>query len=808
MAGLMWVESGVGGAEDQLMKGLNMVARRQGKPSGMSSSIVPPAYVDMVAASSQRDELSDILGELLAGSDSLLHDLKFPFGTLDIQDQKSSTTLTSTNTNKSKQSGSTQEFGNSANFQMSIRDDTCTYPTFDDGVITEPGLFTSLLDLNMHPTTQSKIPTFQLNAPCTLNSPSSTHVPISPRLPFNSSNTAQTTPTTRNSSPYYSPAQSPGPQRNLHSIFGSMDDTNFLTEFTGIAANQQTKASSTLSSRSLDFLTPSQDNHGDQQVNQHEMKHSRSSSELPVHSTSIDSLPNLLVDYNFGGFRIGEVNSRESNENGDKHNSSNVGHINSAATGHCRTRDEDKTLNGSNVPCSQQRILTPHLISMLRASSMPQGSSTNIDIDMDESMDEESFATSDAKNLVSIKNGNAGEQNGASSLYNTWLEARTVNLKGKRQEELGMVKPDDKGDNFGCVSYNFAHGVQPVHSHESPLKWGSFANNYAMDFQQINGMHSVPHVSASCAMSSFSTDGLVLPNIKGTMSYTSSESLPHSSNTTPKCRRPRHRQLSHEHGRPHLGPIHITKRLEADDDAAGFASLSINDLTLRPAVRVTLQSGDLWGELYRETNEMITSARGRQMFPVIKLDVEGLIPKTLYVCSLYFFCEDNSNTTWRWCRIDNRWVQKRKGRDNCMSSNRQNVHDTSEVTYNHPDGVATGETWCSKPVTFDKLRICNRPDDQGRVYLKSFHKYTPILYFEEVKKTNEKQQVDSKVANESVLRFPLPLASFITATTYHNKNVAKLKILANPMAKSQVKKYEHDCDGSIPVSSEELLQIF
>lgn len=36
-------------------------------------------------------------------------------------------------------------------------------------------------------------------------------------------------------------------------------------------------------------------------------------------------------------------------------------------------------------------------------------------------------------------------------------------------------------------------------------------------------------------------------------------------------------------------------------------------------IRVSLENGDLWEKFHRNTNEMITSSRGRHMFPVLKV---------------------------------------------------------------------------------------------------------------------------------------------------------------------------------------------
>ncbi|KNC85774.1 hypothetical protein, variant [Sphaeroforma arctica JP610] len=257
------------------------------------------------------------------------------------------------------------------------------------------------------------------------------------------------------------------------------------------------------------------------------------------------------------------------------------------------------------------------------------------------------------------------------------------------------------------------------------------------------------------------------------------------------------------------GPTHATKRKDYTDvhENSVSARFMIAKKTkqrrdhlqsfkdLQTAASVILQNGALWGELYTQTNEMITSSRGRQMFPVIKLEVEGLKSNALYTCRLYFFCEDSTNTTWRWCRVNHCWTRRSKGRESFLESNIRQPGCGEDAAYTHPEGAKTGKSWCSKLISFDKLRICNRPcSGDSKLQLSSFHKYTPIVYFEMVDESSDKTGINANtVPNSRVeLRFPLPMCSFVTATTYHNKEVAKLKILANPMAKSQVKKYESD----------------
>ena len=53
-------------------------------------------------------------------------------------------------------------------------------------------------------------------------------------------------------------------------------------------------------------------------------------------------------------------------------------------------------------------------------------------------------------------------------------------------------------------------------------------------------------------------------------------------------------------------------------------------------IRVDLQEKDLWSRFHEKINEMIVTKNGRRMFPVIKLNLDGLEPNTLYKILLEF----------------------------------------------------------------------------------------------------------------------------------------------------------------------------
>jgi hypothetical protein len=47
--------------------------------------------------------------------------------------------------------------------------------------------------------------------------------------------------------------------------------------------------------------------------------------------------------------------------------------------------------------------------------------------------------------------------------------------------------------------------------------------------------------------------------------------------------------------------------------------------------------------------------------------------------------------------------------------------------YNHPSSPSKGDHWMAMPISFDKLRLTNKPGNNEHVFLESFKKYTPVV---------------------------------------------------------------------------------
>lgn len=69
-------------------------------------------------------------------------------------------------------------------------------------------------------------------------------------------------------------------------------------------------------------------------------------------------------------------------------------------------------------------------------------------------------------------------------------------------------------------------------------------------------------------------------------------------------------------------------------------------------VNVVLEDGDLWGRFNKLINEMIVTKSGRRMFPLVKVNISGLEPKTFYTILLEFKQVGNN----RWKYINGEWL--------------------------------------------------------------------------------------------------------------------------------------------------------
>ena len=72
-------------------------------------------------------------------------------------------------------------------------------------------------------------------------------------------------------------------------------------------------------------------------------------------------------------------------------------------------------------------------------------------------------------------------------------------------------------------------------------------------------------------------------------------------------------------------------------------------------LRIILENNSKFCVIPFQTNEMIVTKNGRRMFPLIKVKLTGLQPKTFYSVLLEFKQIDNN----RWKYINGEWIAGR-----------------------------------------------------------------------------------------------------------------------------------------------------
>jgi hypothetical protein len=121
--------------------------------------------------------------------------------------------------------------------------------------------------------------------------------------------------------------------------------------------------------------------------------------------------------------------------------------------------------------------------------------------------------------------------------------------------------------------------------------------------------------------------------------------------------------------------------------------------------------------------------------------------------------------------------------------------------YNHPSSPSKGDHWMAMPISFDKLRLTNKPGNNEHVFLESFKKYTPVVCtpsldwsgdfccdvrralepLRDVLSDSSSQLYIAPVPGQGdpfeVHKFRLDVTSFVASTAYHNKKIASLKVL-------------------------------
>ncbi|XP_053209357.1 T-box transcription factor T homolog 1-like [Panonychus citri] len=184
------------------------------------------------------------------------------------------------------------------------------------------------------------------------------------------------------------------------------------------------------------------------------------------------------------------------------------------------------------------------------------------------------------------------------------------------------------------------------------------------------------------------------------------------------------------------------------------------------SISVRVLQEELWDKFNKKTTEMIVTKAGRRMFPVIKLEIQGLDPFSMYLVIIEFVQVGD----YRWKFINNEWVQGSKSEAKSQSR---------YCFYTHPESPNYGSHWMKKEIEFPKVKLTNRtPPEEGQVVLNSLHKYEPKVH---VIKSNPGQEKET-------ICFRLPQTQFIAVTAYQNESITELKIKNNPYAKAFAEK--------------------
>ena len=176
-------------------------------------------------------------------------------------------------------------------------------------------------------------------------------------------------------------------------------------------------------------------------------------------------------------------------------------------------------------------------------------------------------------------------------------------------------------------------------------------------------------------------------------------------------------------------------------------------------ISIRLEDVDLWMRFYNKTNEMIVTRCGRNMFPVLRCNLNGLEPSSIYEVVIDFRQIDSH----KWKYINGEWQQGTKPDPVQL-----------KCEYKHPDSPNFGSHWMKDLLCFSKVKLTNKPPNKGQIQLNSLHKYEPkiIIY-----KLNANMR--EKVAEAS-----FPETQFIAVTAYQNEEITSLKIKYNPFAKA------------------------
>jgi len=176
-------------------------------------------------------------------------------------------------------------------------------------------------------------------------------------------------------------------------------------------------------------------------------------------------------------------------------------------------------------------------------------------------------------------------------------------------------------------------------------------------------------------------------------------------------------------------------------------------------INIRLEDRDLWMRFFGKTNEMIVTRSGRNMFPVLKTSISGLEPSAIYEVVVDFQQIDNH----KWKYINGEWQQGTKP-------------DPAQLKceYKHPDSPNFGSHWIKDAISFNKVKLTNKPPNKGQIQLNSLHKYEPRIVIYKLN-SNLREKIAETSFHET---------QFIAVTAYQNEEITSLKIRFNPFAKA------------------------
>lgn len=204
----------------------------------------------------------------------------------------------------------------------------------------------------------------------------------------------------------------------------------------------------------------------------------------------------------------------------------------------------------------------------------------------------------------------------------------------------------------------------------------------------------------------------------------------------------------HQQQPPHLQAINST----ASSASSTTSSASALSSSATGYAEAKLEDPELWRAFNTQTNEMIVTKSGRRMFPVIKVAISNLDPRSMYSIAIEFVQMENH----RWKYVNGEWAPGGKSEPS-----------SSKSLYVHPESPNFGAHWMKDPITFSKAKLTNKPTNQpGQVVLNSLHKYQPKIHVIKVS-TDDKPFQRGRIDT-----FQFAETQFIAVTAYQNENVS------------------------------------